>query len=81
MSQKTRTTFSSLSTKSRAKRENEGPVFPFTTETPYSKARLRLGFGCKQYTAMIPGLVLFKARQISWNKEQKQGFFQQKKNN
>ena len=30
--------------------------------------------------AMIPGLVLFKARQISWNKEQKQGFFQQKKN-
>ena len=31
-------------------------------------------------TAMIPGLVLFKARQISWNKEQKQGFFQQKKN-
>ena len=30
---------------------------------------------------MIPGLVLFKARQISWNKEQKQGFFKQKKNN
>ena len=31
--------------------------------------------------AMIPGLVLFKAQHISWNKEQKQGFFQQKKNN
>ena len=28
-----------------------------------------------QTPAMIPGLVLFKARQISWNKEQKQWFF------
>ena len=32
-------------------------------------------------SAMVPGLVLFKVCQISWKKEQKQGFFQQIKNN
>lgn len=31
--------------------------------------------------AMLPDLVLFKEGHISWKKEQKQGFFQPKKNN
>ena len=30
--------------------------------------------------AMLPDLVLFKGRHIAWKKEQKQGFFQPKKN-
>ena len=33
------------------------------------------------YAAMLPGLVLFKVRHISWKKEQKQGLFRPKKNN
>ena len=43
----------------------------------------RLPSSCVQnvmISAMLLGLVLFKVRHISWKKEQKQGFFQPKKN-
>ena len=33
------------------------------------------------FSAMLPDLVLFKGRHISWKKEQQQGFFQPRKNN
>ena len=37
------------------------------------------GHGSNLHSAMVPGLVLFKARQISWKKEQKQRLFSPKK--
>ena len=46
------------------------------------KKKLGMMYNCdKWFTAMWPGLVLFKAQRICWKKEQKQWFFPWIKNN